>query len=320
VLQNSTTGNVYHLTGTVIYSSLTSTVLLGVERDTKLEVAIKVLLKHKFDDEKEYRQAVEEVRLHSAVPPHANVIDLLAAEDTPTAVLLVTPYAPHGDLWQLVRYGQTYCESEVQNCASQIIAALKHIHSVCGLIHGDIKPHNLLLFQVDDKHVVQLCDFGFAARPENPDGQISFKCLRGTHGWFAPELLRGRSYGYQVDLFSSGLILFRMLAGYAPFDPPSNLRRPVEFEERYWCHVSDPCIDLVDQLLCFDPAERGTAVELHDHPWFAGPPPEPTSEQMSSLMKSGPAPRTDVKFWPANQMPENRRQRSNPKPFSMSVG
>jgi len=290
-----------------IYDSLTSVIVPGVERRSRLRVGVKVVLKSSFTSDTERQNALAEVEIHKSVPRHQNVIELLASEETAEALLLVTPYAPGGDLWGLVKYGRTYCEREVRHCAGQMLAALRHVHDVCGLVHHDIKPHNFLVFHTCGKITVKLCDFGLAERTQRPtpDG-LAFRGLKGTHGWFAPELLKGLDYDQSVDLFASGLILFRMLGGYAAWDPPSDMREPAAFDERYWLHITADCRDFVGRLLSLDPGGRGTAGAHAAHPWLAGAaPPEPTPEKLKALSVYGPPPVTDVCFWPVGEIPED---------------
>lgn len=301
----------YALTDQVIYRGLCSTIFLGIERKTFLQVGIKVMLKSLFASEEERRAAVAEVALHRAIPPHPNVIRLLVAEDTPQAFVLVTPYTPHGDLWELMRYGQTYCEVQVRNCIAQMLSALHHIHSICDLIHGDIKPHNFLVFKVDGRVSIQLCDFGLAERPDTPGGTLTFKGLRGTSGWLPPEVLSSVNYGFAIDLFGCGLILYRMLGGYPPFDPPSNFSSGLHFDERYWCHVSPLCRDFIAMLLSLDPTERGTAHSCSEHPWFTSADSiEPSAEQLKQLSASGPLPLTNVVFCSASDIPAHEQRLS----------
>jgi len=288
----------------VITENLASTLLLAVTRRGASQVVVKVLLKQSFDSELERRSALDEIAHHSKVPPHPNVLRLLASEETPEAILLVTPFTPDGDLWSLMCYGATYCEPQVRNCASQILCALAHVHQVCGLIHADVKPQNFLLQKARGRFVVRLCDFGLAERP-GPGGVAVFRTVRGTSGWFAPEMLQHRSYGFPLDLFGVGLITFRMLGGYPPFDPPSKFQATVDFDDRCFCHIGGPCRQLISRLLCLEPAGRGTAADAGRHLWFTGPEPAPpTPEQLDALSAYGPPPAGDVKFWPAGRVRE----------------
>eukprot|EP00928_Gymnodinium_smaydae_P068259 TRINITY_DN5133_c0_g3_i1.p2 TRINITY_DN5133_c0_g3~~TRINITY_DN5133_c0_g3_i1.p2 ORF type:complete len:315 (-),score=81.82 TRINITY_DN5133_c0_g3_i1:59-1003(-) len=295
-LAKSDLASKYEVAEEVLYSGLNSAIFLGTPQGG-LRVGIKVYLKRKLDGPSELKRAIHEIELHRSVPPHPNVVRLVDAEVSNDAILLATPYTPCGDLWALTRFGTTFCEREVRNCSAQMLEALHHIHAGCDMVHMDIKPHNFLLYGANDgSHVLQLCDFGLA---EQPGSAVPFCGLRGTSGWFAPEVIQGMDHDFAVDLFGVGLILFRMLAGYAPFDPPTNFEA-VEFEERYWCHISAPCRDFILRLLSISAQERGTAAEALAHPWIAdGPPPEPSDEQLAELSKFGPPPCTDVRFWPA---------------------
>jgi len=218
----------------------------------------------------------------------------------------VTPFLQHGDLWSLMEYGQTYGEAQVRNCAAQMLSAARHMHDVCGLVHADIKPHNFLLVREEDRFAVKLCDFGLAERP-GPDGIVAFRGVRGTSGWFAPEMLRHQDYGFAIDLFGIGLIVFRMLGGYAPFDPPSRFQADVDYDERCWGHVSEGGRRLISKLLSVPAADRGTAAQALADPWISGPAPAPpTPEQLAALATCGPPPDTTVEFWPIGRMPELR--------------
>lgn len=300
--------NRFAITGKEVYRGMASTVFLGIEMSSRLQVVIKVLLKANFTSE-EARNAVNEIQIHTDMPPHRNVVHLLATEETDAAMLLVMPYTPHGDLWSLVRHSVTYCEEQAQNCASQMLQGLRHVHAA-KIVHTDIKPHNFLLFRAGGNYSVQLCDFGLATRLEREEA-LPNHGVRGTSGWYSPEMLAGKDYTHALDLFGVGLILFRMLGGYEPFMPCSLFVEPVEFDDSCWIHISEPCRDLITKLLILDPAKRITAAEACEHPWVSGPPPpRPTQEQMEALCEWGPPPREDMIFWSPEDVPAHGRQNS----------
>lgn len=313
VVAASSLSDRFALTGKVVYRGLACTVFLAVERDTLLQVVVKVLLKANFNSEEELRNAKSEIDIHADMPPHRNVLHLLAMEETDAAILLVMPFTPHGDLWSLTQFSQTYCEEQVRNCAAQMLSSLRHTHAA-GILHCDIKPHNFLLVQAEGKYSVQLCDFGLAARLEK-DCTLPHQGFRGTSGWFSPEMHAGSSYGQPIDMFAAGLILFRMLGGYEPYYPANNFGAPVEFDDSCWCHISEPCKDLMLRLLSPDPQKRISAADACEHPWIAGPaPPEPTPEQLQTISDFGSLPKTDVLFWPPAAVPTRDRQSFHAKP------
>lgn len=296
----------YALTGHVIYRGMASTIFLALERGSFLQVGVKLIMKKRLDPD-EFSMALAEVDIQTSLPPHPNVVQVMASEFSTDAIVIVTPYTPHGDLWSLIQYGHTYCEIETRNCAGQVLDALRHVHGH-GIVHGDVKPQNFLLYCVDGRFSVQLCDFGLAERMDPATGVIQHHGTRGTSGWFAPEMVEHREYGGVMDLFPCGRIFFRMLGGYPPFDPPCCFTDFVDFDEACWCHVSAAAKDFVQKLLTLEPSHRGTAASALEHTWLNGPPPpQPTDEQIASLSAFGSPPRTDVLFWPRCSPPDPQR-------------
>lgn len=288
----------------VVYDGLSSTLLLGKRKKDGLDVCIKIIEKDKCADKGELRRARQELAIHKDIPHHRNVVPSLDSEETVDAFLLVTPFTSSGDLWDLMKYGQTICEIEVRNCLAQTLEALRHIHGL-GLIHGDIKPQNILLFKVEGRFVVQLCDFGLTEYATLEDGKIPFTGLRGTTGWYAPELIEEVDYNASVDVWPVGLMAFRMLGGYEPFYPATKFVEPVEFDESYFCHISAPCRDLVQQLLKLDPGKRANSTTAAQHIWFTGDPPtEPTQEMLQNLEEYGAPPATDLYFVDPAKVPQ----------------
>ena len=88
-------------------------------------------------------------------------VPLLASDETRDSFILVTPYTAAGDLWDKIRYGDTLTEVEARNCVHQVLHGLVCLHDTSKLVHADIKPHNLLLFEREGKFVVGSEDESF---------------------------------------------------------------------------------------------------------------------------------------------------------------
>jgi serine/threonine protein kinase len=89
-------------------------------------------------------------------------------------------------------------------------------------------------------------------------------------GYIAPEVLNRQHYGVSADMWSLGIIMFELLAGYSPFYPYSAcLHEPVSFPKAVWSSVSSEAKDLVAKLLTLDPSKRITASQARAHPWFS---------------------------------------------------
>ena len=84
-----------------------------------------------------------------------------------------------------------------------------------GITHRDLKPENLLL---DDKYTLKIADFGLSTFIEGVDGKGNLTTKIGTFNYMAPEILMKLPYnGEQIDIFSSGVILFMMVNASCPF-------------------------------------------------------------------------------------------------------
>lgn len=109
-------------------------------------------------------------------------------------------------------------ETQVRRLAEDICRALVFIQKQ-GLIHRDIKPANIF---VDSLGQFKLGDFGVARTAELTMGGMS---KQGTENYMAPEVYHGKPYGASVDIYSLGLVLYRMMnANRLPFYPPAPQR------------------------------------------------------------------------------------------------
>ncbi|KAH9113388.1 hypothetical protein LEN26_011533 [Aphanomyces euteiches] len=162
-------------------------------------------------------------------------------------------------------------EEEAKQLFRQLLLALDYLHGN-GIVHHDLKPHNLLL---DGHGQLKVCDFGAARAYNRQDPGLPFSGIYGTVGYIAPELLQATpTYTTAVDMFSVGLILFEMLFAYPAFYPPSAcISDEVEFpvprpSQRHKPQVSDAAKALIVALLKKDPKERITAQKALRHAWF----------------------------------------------------
>lgn len=92
---------------------------------------------------------------------------------------------------------------------AKALAGISYIHER-GLVHGDLKPENLIVSKHNDKITAKILDFGFA-------GAISSGKGRGSIGYMAPEIFRGRKLDIRTDLYSIGVILYETLTRRLPF-------------------------------------------------------------------------------------------------------
>jgi eukaryotic-like serine/threonine-protein kinase len=158
--------------------------------------------------------------------------------------------------------------------AVPICEALAAAHDA-GIVHRDVKPENIFLHRergVREGEIVKVLDFGLAKVVGDElglDGPPS-KALAGTPAYIAPERLWGKTYDGRADVYSVGVILYRMLTGEPPFRATDNVHAliamsvnldPVPPRERR-SDVGADVDALVMRALAKDPNARFTARDL----------------------------------------------------------
>jgi len=111
-----------------------------------------------------------------------------------------------------------------------------------------------------DDSDIKIADFGFAKKVLKPNS-LTTQC--GTPGYVAPEILEGKPYDTQADMWSLGVIVYILLGGYPPFIEQNQreLFRKIrkgqyEFHEEYWGQVSKEAKSLISKLLTISPSQR----------------------------------------------------------------
>ncbi|MEM1179880.1 MAG: serine/threonine-protein kinase [Acidobacteriota bacterium] len=154
------------------------------------------------------RRTVWEGRNASSIN-HPNVIGVLDCIHTDSCDVLVMEYVAGGDLAKKLDEGRRLPRREVYQLGLDIAGALRASHRE-GLVHGDIKPANVL---IDGEGRFKLADYG-ASGTGYQELQGWF---RGTPGYLPPETYFDRSYNQASDVFGLGVLLYRALTGELPF-------------------------------------------------------------------------------------------------------
>ncbi|CAF1465214.1 unnamed protein product [Rotaria magnacalcarata] len=257
----------------VLGKGLSSVVRKCVEKATGKEYACKIM---EFNDDsgEECAATLREIRILKLVGGHPNIIDIVASFETPNYVFIVMELCPYGELFDYLTKVVRLSEKRTRQIMSSILQGVHHLHSY-RVVHRDLKPENILM---DSTMNVKITDLGFAAQIE--DNQSLYD-LFGTPGYMAPELLRcsqsedGPGYGLPVDLWACGVILYILLSGLPPFwHRKQHLMFRMIMEGQYtmtgseWDDVSETAKDLIRHLLVLNPADRYTAEQALQHPFF----------------------------------------------------
>ncbi|MEP6923822.1 MAG: serine/threonine-protein kinase, partial [Pyrinomonadaceae bacterium] len=160
--------------------------------------------------EKQRRAIATEAEIWTKASGHTNVLPIIEADVIEGHLVIVSEYASGGSLgkWLAANGGKAPSEVAAVEMMSGILRGLEHLHRR-GIIHRDLKPGNILLQEGNPR----LTDFGIS-RLLDADPTSSF--VSGTYAYMSPEALDGiRSE--QTDVWSAGVIFYRMLAGHLPF-------------------------------------------------------------------------------------------------------
>ncbi|XP_027330506.1 CBL-interacting serine/threonine-protein kinase 3-like isoform X5 [Abrus precatorius] len=234
--------------------------------ETGENVALKILDKEKVLKHKMAEQIRREVATMKLIK-HPHVVRLFEVMGSKTKIYIVLEYVTGGELFdKIVNHGRM-SENEARRYFQQLINAVDYCHSR-GVYHRDLKPENLLL---DNYGNLKVSDFGLSALSQQvrDDGLLHTTC--GTPNYVAPEVLNDRGYdGATADLWSCGVILFVLVAGYLPFDDPNlmNLYKKIsaaEFTCPPWLSFS--ARKLISRILDPDPTtEHHVTEKKEEHP------------------------------------------------------
>jgi serine/threonine protein kinase len=235
----------------------------------------------------EGRRLVDEVLVMSQLD-HIHVVRLHAFYEDAAAFYIITELMTGGELFDRIVTRTAYSEREARDIVRTLAEALCYMHSK-GIAHRDLKPENILLSSPDEaKAIIKLADMGFAKRVALNGPGLSTSC--GTPSYVSPDVLLGKKYGTEVDIWSLGVITYILLCGYAPFaaSNQTDLFRSIVqgkfyFDSPYWDKVSADAKDLIRRLLVVDPRRRYTAQDILQHRWFQG---TVSSTELSSALSS----------------------------------
>ena len=252
--------------GKTLGSGSFSKVKLGVD-DTGRQYAVKIIDKEQLIRENMEEQLKREISIMKMLN-HPNIVNLFDVLQTQNNIYLVLELVTGGELFDRIVSAKKFDEDTGRRFFQQLVVALHFCHKQ-GVCHRDLKPENLL---VDDKGNIKITDFGLANIQAPSEAAKLLSTVCGTPNYVAPEVLKEKGYtGSAADVWSCGVILFVMLAGYLPFDDPNInvLFQKIDKGEFRMCKTfTDPVKDLVSKLLTTDPAKRPTLDWVIKHPWF----------------------------------------------------
>uniref|UniRef100_A0A672J5C8 Ribosomal protein S6 kinase n=1 Tax=Salarias fasciatus TaxID=181472 RepID=A0A672J5C8_SALFA len=196
--------------------------------------------------------------------------------DNGKQVFLVTELMRGGELLDRILKQKFFSEREASAVLYTITKTVEYLHSQ-GVVHRDLKPSNILYVdESGNPESIRICDFGFAKQLRANNGLLMTPCY--TANFVAPEVLKRQGYDVGCDIWSLGVLLYTMLAGFTPFangpeDTPNEILGRIgsghfSLTGGNWDTVSDAAKDLVSKMLHVDPHQRLSAKQVLKHPWI----------------------------------------------------
>jgi serine/threonine-protein kinase len=239
-------------------------VYLAEDQELGRRVAIKILNDRHAGDEQFVERFRREAK-NAASLSHPNIVSIYDRGEAEGTYYIAMEYLDGRSLKELILSRGPAPVSVAIDYARQILSALRFAHRN-GIVHRDIKPHNVL---VDGEGHVKVTDFGIAragASQMTEEGSII-----GTAQYLSPEQARGTQVDQTSDLYSLGIVLYEMLTGNVPFTGDS----PVEIAMKHLSATPRPLTDtrpdipkaldmVVQRALAKDPAARYQNAEEMD--------------------------------------------------------
>lgn len=243
-----------------------ATVKRATERSSGKDFAIKIIKKDNIDQRD---NIMTEITILKNVS-HDNIIKLHHVFESKNRIYLVTELLEGGELFDLIVKRGNLTEVETSKIMRKVVQAVTYLHSK-NICHRDLKPENILFAVKGDIESIRITDFGLSKVSEHHH----LKTACGTPSYVAPEVLGGCSYGFEVDMWSCGVILYVLLCGFPPFysDNDPELYELIQtgdysFPSPYWDDISESAKDLIRRLLMVDPVKRLTPVQFLLHPFI----------------------------------------------------
>ena len=243
----------------------------AVNMETNEQVAIKVLDKEKIQKQNMGAQIKKEISIMKMVR-HKYIVGMKEVLASKTKIFIVLELVTGGELFDKIVSVGKLTEDAALFYFRQLVEGVEYCHKM-GVCHRDLKPENLLL---DEHGNLKISDFGLSSLyvgDADSEGASRTELLHttcGTPNYVAPEVLADKGYdGKKADVWSIGVILYVLLAGFLPFDEPTIVALFAKIQNADFSYPSfftDHARDLLDRVLVADPTLRISLTEVRNHP------------------------------------------------------
>ena len=243
----------------------------GIHKSTGRTCAIKIL--NKKDMTTMDLELVKTEMDVLKICQHPNIIKLYDIHENEDNIYLIMEYCQGSDLFTYIeKRGYKLEEKKACEIIHKLCAAVYYLHSY-GIVHRDLKPENIIMTDNTDNADIRLLDFGLS-KILGPTEKCSEPF--GTISYVAPEVLKQKYYGREVDIWSIGIITYLLLCGCLPFDDEKSekeivrqtIEDPVPYYPKLWKKLSNEAKNFVEGCLKKNPEERMNIKDALEHEWI----------------------------------------------------
>jgi serine/threonine protein kinase len=250
-------------------------VFKGADKNNNYEeVAVKMIpISRLSTDEKLCEALMRELEILKTVKAE-HAVQLIDVKRTSNNIYLIMELCDGGDLdkkmKEMAESNLKFSVSEACSIVKQIASVFEHLKHDQNhpLIHRDIKPSNILY----QGEIVKLADFGLSKFVSDSEEKMKHSIGVGTPLYMAPEIMVGQNYNEKVDIWSLGVVFYRLLFGIEPW------RAPI-IQELYDRMRKDPIVikgdisedveNLLRGMLTFEESKRFSWTKVMNHPALA---------------------------------------------------
>ncbi|RID62126.1 hypothetical protein BRARA_E01219 [Brassica rapa] len=227
--------------------------------------ACKSIPKGKLKSQEDKEAVKKEIEIMFRLSCQHNIVSIKSVYEDRECIHVVMELCGGGELSSRIEAHSYYSEKDSAGILKSIVNALQTCHSM-SVIHRDVKPENFLFSSEVENTVLKAIGFGSSVYIKQ---ETELKRKVESKYYLAPEVLQGKSYGKEIDIWSAGVILYLLLCGKHPFETESKIRRgSLDLESKPWPCVSESAKDLVKKMLTKDPKSRISASDVLEHSWI----------------------------------------------------